>query len=385
SFDDTSFRRTTVDSPERRYAGVMLAGFDAARQGGTTWYQLINELSVGNRLTRDALGFLWRSDVTPEDRLLADPRFEYRRDRTLGRDLEEWRASAGLRWRRSFLESFRVLELGLRGESMRSSGEGAEFVLDRDAGSFAAALEQAGLSGPEWRAGYRFTTRMFPDSTVRDHFEHGWEGRLRADPASIWAWQVETSGERRVTIDFAPTSRDNFWQERGELEVERRGDGLWGFRGRLEGEALQYDLQDSTLYFNYQTLRLTAGPRLGGLDTWSVWIAPRVELLRSAWSPGEEYVEPALALELETLFAHAWWSVTPAAGWREYGDDPLAEQQGLTSLRSSYGFVELAAFSDQPIGGGVRLRLLANARLEAHEDDSQDASSLNFSLDVRKI
>src|SRR5690349_19089366 len=50
TFEDTTFRRTTVDSPERRYAGVVLAGFDAARNGGTTWYQLVNELSIGNRL-----------------------------------------------------------------------------------------------------------------------------------------------------------------------------------------------------------------------------------------------------------------------------------------------------------------------------------------------
>ena len=385
TFDDSSFRRTTIDTPERRYAGVVLTGFDAARNGGTTWLQLVNELSIGNKLAREQLGFLWRSDLTPEDRLAFDPRFEYRRDRTLDRDLEEWRGSAGLRYRRSFLESFRSIDLALRGETVRSSGTGSEFVLDRDAGSFGIALEQAGLTGPEWRAGYRFTMRVFPDSTVRDHFEHGWEGRLHSDPSASWSWEIESSGERRVTIDLAPTSRDNFWEERAELEIERRGDGLWGFRGRLDGEGLQYDLQDSTLYFNYQTVRLTAGPRLGGLVSWSAWIAPRVEVLRSRWNPGEEYVEPAVAFELEALGTRAWWSVTPAVGWRRYVDDPVAEAQGLSSIHSSYTFFELAAFGDQPIGGGVRLRALANARLEAHDDDAQDGSSLYFSLDLRKI
>ena len=385
TFDDTSFRRNAVDSPERRYAGVVLAGFDGARSGGATAFQLLNELSLGDRLARGALGLRWRSDLTPEDRLSADPRLEYRRDRTLGRDLEEWRGGTSLRFRRSFLESFRTLDLGLRGEFVRSSGSGSEFVLDRDAGSFMAALDQLGLTGPEWRAGYRFTGRMFPDSSIRDHFEHGWEARLHASPAASWSWQVETSGERRVTIDLAPTSRDNFWQGRSDLEVERRGDGLWGFRARLGGEALRYDLQDSTLYFDYQTIRLTAGPRLGGAGTWSAWLAPRAEMLSSGWNPGEEYFETALAIETEALVGRSWWSVTPAAGWREYGDDPVAAAQGIGSPRSSYAFAELSAFGDQQVAGGVRMRLLAHARLEAHQDDSQNASSLYFSLDVRKI
>src|SRR5687767_11806477 len=46
TFDDTSFRRNAVDSPERRYAGVLLAGFDGARNGGVTSFQLLNELSL---------------------------------------------------------------------------------------------------------------------------------------------------------------------------------------------------------------------------------------------------------------------------------------------------------------------------------------------------
>lgn len=384
SFDDTLFRRNAVDSPERRFAGVMLAGLEGLR-GGTTTYQLINELSLGDRLTRDALGLLWRSDLTPEDRLSLDPRFEYRRDRTFGRDLEEWRGSAGVRYRRSFLESFRSLDLGLRGDLVRASGPGSEYVLDRNVGSASAGLEQIGLDAPEWRIGYRFTTRAFPDSAVRNHFEHGWEGHLRASPATAWVWQIETSGERRVTVDPAPTSRDHFWQERADLEIERRGDGLWGFRGRLEGEALRYDLQDSTLYFDYQTVRLTAGPRLGGAGAWSAWIAPRAEALFSRWNPGEEYLETALALEWEAFVGRSWWTLIPAAGWREYGDDPVAEQQGLGSIHSSYAFAELGAFGDQQIAGGMRLRLIVNARLEGHEDESQDASSLYFSLDVRKI
>lgn len=385
TFDDSTFRREAVDSPERRYAGVLLFALDGTRQGGATTFQMLQELSLGDRLTRDALGLLWRSDFTPEDRLTLDPRLEYRRDRTLDRDLEEFRANAGIRYRRQFLESSRSLHLGLRGESVRSSGAGSEFVLDRDAGVASAAIEQLGLDGLEWRAGYQLAARMFPDSALRDHFEHAWEARLRSAPVASWSWQLESTGERRVTMDPAPTSRDNFWQGRTALEVERRGEGPWGFRGRMEGEALHYEVADSTLYFDYQTLRLTAGPRWGGLATWTLWLSPRVEALFAADNPGEEYLESALALEVEGLFHGTWWSLVPAAGWRAYGDDPIAAQQGLDSPRSSYGFLELGAFGDQALPGNLRLRCLANARLESHDDDSQDASSLYFSLDLRKI
>lgn len=384
TFDDTTFRRSSVDSPERRHAGVLMARLDGARGGGTTSYQLANELSIGDRLTRSASSLLWRTDASPEDRWSADPRFEYRRDRSLGRNLEEWRASAGLRYRRSLIESFRTLDVGLRGEALRSRGAGAEYVLDRNTGAVAVAFDQLGVSGPEWRLGYRFSARAFPDSTVRDHFEHGWETRLRGDATAAWSWQIETSGERRVTVAIAPTSRDNFWQERADFELERRGD-VWGFRARLEADAIQYDLQDSTLYFDYQTLRMTLGPRLGGSGAWSAWLAPRGEALFSSWNPGEAYVEAALGLELEALAPGAWWSMTPAAGWRRYDEDPAAESQGLGSPRRSYAFAELAAFGDHHVAGGVRLRAIANARLEKHDDEAQDAVSLYFSVDVRKI
>lgn len=385
TFDDSTFRREPVDDPERRYGGVALLRLDGARHGGSTWFQVTNELLAGDRLTRNVLGALWRSDLTPEDRLSVDPRLEYRRDRTLGRDLDEWRATVAARFRHQFLESFRSLDVALRGELLRADGAGAQYLLDRQAGGVAAGFEQIGITGPEWRLGYRFTARRFPDSTARDHYEHGWEGRLRSDPASSWSWQVETSGERRVTIALAPTSRDNFWQERVDLEVERRGEGVVGLRARLEGEALQYDLPDSSLYFDYRTARLAAGPRFGGDRGWALWAAPRVEALFAPWNPGEEYVEGAVQLELESFAGRAWWSVTPAAGWRSYRDDPVAAALGLEDLRSSYAFAELAAHGDQPLPGALRLRLNANARLEAHADESQDAASLYFSLDVRKI
>ena len=60
---------------------------------------------------------------------------------------------------------------------MRASGEGSEFLLDRNSAGLSAALDHFGLAGDEWRLGYALTGRVFPDSTERDHVEHGIEGR----------------------------------------------------------------------------------------------------------------------------------------------------------------------------------------------------------------
>jgi len=77
--------------------------------------------------------------------------------------------------------------------------------------------------------------------------------------------------------------------------------------------------------------------------------------------------------------------VAPAAGVRAYGRGPLAENLGLGSLHSSYAFYELTLFGDQAIAGGLRLRALASGRWEPHVDATQNAGSLYFSLDLRRL
>jgi hypothetical protein len=384
SFDDTTFNQQRVTTPEARYAGVVLTSIDGTRAGGLTRFGLVNELSLGDLLSRETLSIMWRSDPTLEDRFSVDPRVEFRHDQTLGRDLREWRASGGLRYRRSFVERFQSLQLAATGEFQRSDGAGSDFVLDRNAGTLSAALEQMALDGAEWRAGYRFTTRTFPDSAERDHFEHGWDASLRVD-SRAFLWQLETSGERRVTRNLVPTSRDNFWQEWAAVSADWRGESSWSVRMRAGGEAIQYDLQDSTLFFNYQLVNAAVGPRYDASAKWSVWFGPRGEQLFSRIDPGEAYREIAGLAEVEFVAARLWWNVTPIVGWRDYNSDPAAASQGYGSLHSSFAFYELSVLGDQALPGSLRLRAMVNARLEAHEDQTQDATSLYFSLDLRKM
>ena len=381
AFIDTTFiGRRTLSSPETRYAAAVLGVLAGTRAQGTTSYRLQNELSVGDKLTRNALALDYRSELSPDWRMSLTPTVEYRHDRSFDRDLEQWRANAGLRFRRAFHDAATFAEFGGGAELLRSRGVGADFIPDRQSARVAAALDHFALLGHEWRAGYSLAARAFPDSTVRDHFEHGWQGQYRQEFGGGHSVSLDVDGIRRVTRRPAPTSRDQFWNERIGLEGRVRAGNLLTWIASAEGEALQYDVEDSTLYFDYQVLRGRLGPRLAGSGGWSVAAGPRGELLFSRLSPEETYHEIGGFVELELIGAGAWWNVVPAAGWRAYG-----QGVGDTVLHSSYAFYELSVFGEQLLPGGLRLRALGTGRLESHIDSAQDSRSLYFSLDLRYL
>ena len=68
-------------------------------------------------------------------------------------------------------------------------------------------------------------------------------------------------------------------------------------------------------------------------------------------------------------------------GWREYA----ATRMDDLALHTPYAFYDFTVIGDQPLGGPVRLRAFANARIESHTDPAQDARSLYFSIDVRTL
>lgn len=381
--DDTFLGTRRVSTPESRVAGVLLATLDGTRRSRAARFQVQNELKLGDKLQSNALHALWNDDFAPDWRLSLNPRIEYRKDTTFDRDLEEWRGSATGRLRRAFNDGNTFGDLRARGEFLRTSGTGADFIPDRNAAQIAVAVDHAPLFGREWRAGYRIDARQFPDSSVRDHFEHGFDGRLRfASPGSHWL-TLEGVASRRVTMEVAPTSRDNFWQEWLQAELGLRVNETWSVRTRAEVEGFQYDLEDSTIYFNYGIARARLGPRFERLSGWSFGGGPVGEVLRSPILPAENYAEIGGFLEVEYLGRNAWWSVSPSAGWRDYGDTS-SDPDGL-DLHSSYAFYELSLLGDQKLPGGLRVRALGQARVELHADTVNDATSLYFSIDVRRL
>ena len=150
---------------------------------------------------------------------------------------------------------------------------------------------------------------------------------------------------------------------------------------RLEGEALQYDVEDSNVFFDYRTTRARLRVQFDGGARWTLSAGPRGERLASPLSSGEGYREIGGAVEFELLGRRAVWSLTPAAGWREYDQAPGTALSA--NLHSSYAFYELDGFVDQPLLDRLRLRALTALRYESHTDPSQDAGSLYLSVQLR--
>jgi hypothetical protein len=383
AFVDTTFLgRRLVTTPEPSYAGLLQVGVVGTRGERRSSFNVQNELSVGDKAQRNVLSLGWRDDVSPDWRLVLSPTLEWRHDRTFDRDQEEWRGSARGRLRRSFSDDATAAELGLVADVIRSSGQGSEFLLDRNSGRVSLALDHLGLWGDEWRVGYGLTTRVFPDSSERDHLEHGWEGRWRHGFEGGHTLTFETTGRRRQTRRIVTTSRDNYWEEAAEVAGDWKVAERWTMRMRLDGEALQYDLEDSTIFFDYEVARGRLAARLEG-SGWSLAAGPRAEWLTSRLNPGESYREIAGAVELEMLGSSSLWSVTPDIGWREYDQAPPGSLSA--SLHSSYWFYQLDAFVDQPLGERLRLRALTALRYESHDDASQDAGSVYLSGQLRWV
>jgi hypothetical protein len=384
AFIDTTFLgRQQVSSPETRVAGVLFTGVQGTRNTRRARFSLQNELRLGDKLQRDALSMLWIDDPSPGWRWSVQPLVEYRKDQTFDRDLEEWRGSVSSRIRRALDDDNTFADVRAKGEFLRTKGDGADFIPDRNAVQIAASLDHSPLFGQEWRFGYRLDARGFPDSTVRDHFEHGLEGRLKfALPAGSWL-AFDGTASRRATMREAPTSRDNFWSEWAQSELALRISDVWSIRSRVELEGFQYDLEDTSIYFNYAVARARIGPRYEQLVGWSLGAGPMGESLRSRLDPEEDYDEIGGFLEVEFLGAGGWWNLTPAAGWREYGSSGN-DVDGL-DLHSSYAFYEIGVLGDQRIPGGLRFRAVASARTDVHSDSVNNATSLYFSLDVRRL
>ena len=67
AYVDTTFMgRRLVDTPEPRYAGVLYTLVQGTRGGRSTVYQVANELSLGDKVQREALGIDWRSELGPD-------------------------------------------------------------------------------------------------------------------------------------------------------------------------------------------------------------------------------------------------------------------------------------------------------------------------------
>jgi len=378
--------RQRFEIPEARHAGVVLASLEGTRAARGTHYSLTQEVSLGDLLKRASLAGRWRQAIGSDWRLFAAPRAQYRRDRTLGRDFEEYQASGSARLRRGLDDGDAAIEIGALGDWLRTTGSGTSLLLDRWSAGATASLEQSDFEGTDGRIDYVLRGRVFPDSSVRDHVEHETQGRLRLGWGIAHFAVLDAMLIRRFTVHAAPNSQDNFWEESGALEVVIGSADEVAWPARLALEAVQFDVEDDVLYFDHRRLQGRAGARFQPGRPWTLELGPQVEWLRAPRAPDEDYAEFGGFTEFETISAGSLWSVTPSAGRRHYRSASGAATADPYDVgRSSYQFVQLDVLGDQRLPGAWRARAAGSARWELHDDSVENAASLYFSLDVRRL
>ena len=383
AFVDTTFLgRRRVNTPEWRHSTLVAGSWTGTRNRHATQYQLLGEFSHGDLLQRGLLYGRWKTRPGTDWTLFVQPTTEYRHDRTFNRDLEEWRGAANAGVRRMLGDGFTTAELALRGDLLRSSGHGADFLLDRNSAGASAALEHLGMLGGEWRLGYRLTGRSFPDSSERDHLEHLTEGRWRWDTNGGPSVGLDGNVSRRVTLQDVTVSRDNFWNAGGGVDTRWLAGTPTPLSIRLGGEVFRYDFPDSTLFFDYNVIRGQFTLVWERNGRWSLSMGPRSEILTAELNPDESYREIAAVFENVYLGRGSWWSFGPVAGWRDY-DGAQSAGPGTPALHSSYAFYEVNLAVDQPLFSHIRLRTIGALRVENHIDPAQNAVSLYATGELR--
>ena len=380
---DTTFLKThLVSSPEAQISGVSRIALLGTRGARAFGYRIQNDVSLGTLVQSDVLELHGETLPAGSTRYDVLSRTMYRHDQSFDRDLTEGRADGYGRVRQPLGDVTRA-ELGGRWDFGRSGGPSATLIPDRNAGGGWIALERLPLVGTELRAGYGLMARAYPDSVVRDHYEHSWELHVRQDLPGLVILDLESVGQRRTPIYTAPNSRDAYVSTESSAELRWRPVERLEARARFDGEWLRYDHPDTLIYFDYDLMRASVTLRY----EWpvAVEVGPRFQWLRSPLEPAEGYDETAGAFEFEWLGLGHWWSFNPAFGWRNYALGPNGDPFTDVGLHSSYWFLEGSAFAEQSLGRAVRLRLAGSARDEHHQDPSQNARSLYFSLDIRRL
>ena len=385
TFDDTTFTgRRLSSSPEYRTAGVASVDAAGAFLRGAR-FRLNQSATAGDRVLRSYTRLELRGEPRDGLRLTLVPELDMRRDRSFGDDRSELRFKPDGRVRLTSLDRANVWDLLLGGDWFRTSGSSQLVTLDRNAGRAWLRWSRVPLES-EWESelAYGADVRAFPDSTNRDHVEqHGAMTVRRLLPGGGTA-AIDAQLDRRTTLDETPSTRDHFWSGRADGIAfvpmhEKLTAELW-----LSLDGYRYDAADTSVYFDYTQVTARPAFRWALAHDWGLRAGPRFEWMFAPEVPAERYRQVSAVIEAERMHRGSWWSLAPAAGWRQYDRSSSTLSLAEPDLHSSYLFIEGELLADLAIPGRARLRLSGTARYENHEDPSQDASSLYFSVDLRR-
>ena len=385
TYDDTTFTgRRLASSPEYRTAAVGALELATAFVRGSR-LRLRQEATGGDHLLRSFTRLEWQGEPRVGLRALLTPELDVRRDRSFGADRRELRFRPDARFRFASPDHSQAWSLALGGDWYRTSGTSDVLSLDRNAGRAWLRYGWTPLDALwETEFGYGADVRAFPDSTVRDHVEQHGAFTLRRLLPRAGSAALDLQLDRRATVYATPSTRDHFWS--GRLDANAFVPVTDKFTAELwaSADGYRYDRPDTSVWFDYRLWTLRPALHWVLARDWGLRAGPRFEVLDAPEVPAERYRQVAAVLEFERLHSGDWWSVSPSAGWREYERSASTLSLADPDLHSSYLFVEGELFADVGLPGRVRLRMSGTGRYESHEDPSQDASSLYFSLDVRR-
>jgi len=383
TYSDTLFLgRRLSSTPEVRTGAVLSLDHQRAQIDSDWWLRTHLDARLGDKLQRLEAQARFRSSSERFWRGLIEPSLSLRSDESFGETRREMRSRLAARLSHRTLDEANTFELAGAGELARSQATSADYVLDRDAAELTTTWDHAApFAAISWRARYSALARAFPDSASRDHYEH------RGEVSLDWTGLASSvSGlaqvERRMPQFVVYSTRDDYWAGHAELSASWRP-GVWGaIELGLSSEGFRYHLADSVSYFDYELHRARLAMRRELPRGFALTAGPLAEWLAAEMAPGERYHEWGLSADLERSLGRAWWSFCPSAGVREY---TAIGEVARFSGHSDYRFFELAVLVDQALPLRCRVRLAATARLEKHDDPSQDARSLYFSVDLRRL
>jgi hypothetical protein len=393
SIDDTTFLgRRLHGAPETRVAGVAMAEFLAVSADGSRRLRFAPDVSWGNKAHHLGAVAALSGQPSGEVRGSLEARGEYRDDRSFATHRRDARASLLGRVRRSAGDGTGAWRGALGAELVRALEGSDALVLSGESVRAWVGYDHSPLLGWDWNVEYGATIRAHRDSADRDHSEHRLEASVREDFAGGGALSLAAGLHRRLALRATEDSRDRFLRGFADFEPAIPLHEAWSLRLALRAEATRYDSPDSVLDFDYQVVGASAAVRRDlGLFA-SVSCGPRVESLFAAWAPEEEYADLGLELEVERQGETGGWSVAPAIGRRAYRLEAASLSASASTApsptvlpHSSYDYAEVTGFLDQRLPGAIVVRALATARMERHGNPEDDARSLYFSFDVRRL
>lgn len=383
TYSDTLFLgRRLTSTPEVRAGAAFSLDHQRVTAASDWWLRTHLDARLGDKLQRLDASAQWRTPSERAWRAVLEPSLAARSDKSFGVTRREFRSRLVGRVARRSLDEMNTLELVGAGELYRADASTTDYVLDRDAAEISAGWSHsAPYTAWSWRARYTGFARVFPDSAERDHFEHRGQVSLDWSGASA-AVSVLGEVEQRLPRRSVTSTRDAYWASQGELGITLRPGHRGSAELALSTEGFRYELPDSTTYFDYQLVRGRLGGRFDLPRGFSLTASPQGEALLAQAAPGERYLEWGGALDLERSLGETWWSLSPSAGMRRY---TAVGDVALFSGHSDFRFLELQMLVDQALPLRCRARISATLRFEKHDDPSQDARSLYFSVDLRRL